>query len=228
MTVAVKLGTASIISRVPTDLSRVVVDMGALQVLSRTPMDAVDVVPWWNEDPASWEAVYLAGRRLPGLSWIDGTMGIRVSRKKVTGVHGHVPVQFGYEAGKFQVKMVLWTKEHLQDWAEQLQTLRPRPGRGQPDSVTISHPATTLMGVDYVDVIHVSLLSQDEPGMDVYNCTLDLLEHIPQPVAGKGVTQVPSLSNVKRALNPGKPAQLPTTPQAKAALPPSQTNAGAK
>lgn len=230
MSVALRIGTGTILSRTPApDVSKVVVDIGQATILSRTPQDADQAVPWWNEDPASWEGVVLNGTRLPGLSWITGSMGIRVSRKKVGGVHGHTVIQFGYEPGKLSVKLVLWTKQHLIDWVKQLETLRPKPGRGQPSVVSISHPSTQMMGVSWVEVINIGLLEQDEPSMDSFNCKLELRESISPPTAGKAKVKVFDVGTVPTALPIGTTTQkTQNTPTSKTAVPPSQTNGGTK
>lgn len=226
MTVNLQVGTGTILNRVPFEAARVVVDMGTASILSRTPMDAVQSVPWWGDDPDSWEAVWFDGERLPGLSFITGQVGIRVSRRKVAGKHGESRVQFGYEAAKLQVNLVIWTQEHLDAWNKQLQTLRPRAGRGQPGVVSISHPATTQMGINFVEVIHVGLLKLEEPGMDIFSTQIDVLEHIPRPTANKAKVRTTDITTIPTALPTGSTAKTPPTPTSSSAVKPSQTNGG--
>lgn len=226
MTINLQVGTATIVNRIPIQASKLVVDIGTASILQRIPADAVQPIPWWGDEPEPWEAVWLDGTRLPGYSWIAGQVGLRTGRRRSPGVHGDNRVQYGYEAAKLQVHLVIWTKKHLDALTEQLPKLRPRAARGQPAPVTISHPATAVLGINFVEVIHVSLLRQDEPGMDVYSCELDLLEHIPQPTANKGKVQVPSLANVKTAFPTGTTKKTQPGPASQTAVKPSTTNAG--
>lgn len=224
MSANLQVGTGTIINRLPSTASKVVVDIGTATILSRVPMGAVQPTPFWGDDPDSWEAVWLAGTRLPGFSFITGTVGIRVSRRSVPGKHGESRVQFGYEAAKLSIHLVLWTKEHLDAWNKQLRTLRPRAGRGQPGVVAISHPATTMMGISFVEVIHVSLLQMEDPG-DVFTCQLDVLEHFPKPTANKAKVQAPEL-NAETAIPLGVTGKTPPAPSSRAPVRPSQTNGG--
>lgn len=226
MTLNLQVGTGTILNRVPFDAARVVVDMGTASILSRVPQDAVQPVPWWGDDPDSWEAVWLDGERLPGLSFITGEVGIRVSRKKVAGKHGESRVQFGYEAAKLQIHLVIWKKEHLDAWNKQLQTLRPRAGRGQPGVVSISHPATTQMGINFVEVIHVGLLQLEEPSMDIFSTKLDVLEHIPRPTANKAKVQNTDVTTIPKSFATGSTGKTLPSPTSQTAVKPSQTNRG--
>lgn len=226
MTVNLQVGTGTVLNRVPFEVARVVVDMGTASILSRTPMDAVQSVPWWVEDPDSWEAVWLDGARLPGVSFITGQVGLRHKRRRAAGVHGDNPVQFGYEAAKLSIELVLWTKEHLAAWSKQLQRLRPRAARGQPPGVSISHPATTMLGINFVEVIHVSLLKCESPGMDIFSTQLELLEHIPQPTANKAKVRNTDLTTVPHQYATGAARKTPPTPTSQTAVRPSQTNGG--
>lgn len=84
------------------------------------------------------------------------------------------------------------------------------------------------MGVNFVEVMHISLLAQDEPGMDVYNCSLELREHIPLPTGNKGKVQSYDISTRPTAIPTGTAPKTPNQPKPQVAKPPSQTNGGVK
>lgn len=211
-------------------MAKVSVDIGTIAIVNRVPPAADQPVPFWNDDPASWETVYLDATPLPGLCWLNGKVGIRRSKKTIPGKHGSKVVTYGYEPAQLQVRMVIWTGDHLQRWNDLLQVLRPKISRGMPGVVSIGHPSAAMYGITQVKVMDITLPEQDEPGMDIYNITIDLLEHIPTPLANKGkVTDDTDITKIPQALlkQPGTTAQQqPASARAASATPPSATNGG--
>lgn len=225
MSVSLTVGNGAILSRTPADPSTVSVKVGQGVILERVPQDASSEVTWWGDNPDGWDAIWLDGERMPGLSRITGDVGIRITRKAVPGKHGKTTIQKGYDAAKLRIEVALWTKEDLEDWAKMLQTLRPKAGRGQPSIVSIDHPNTQLYGIYFVEIIRIGLLQQQEPSMDIYTFSMEVLEHFQQPTANKGKVQQAGFANRPTAIPLNSPAPTPPSPQALTASTPSATNA---
>lgn len=85
-------------------------------------------VPFWGDDPTSWDTVILAGVKLPGISKVRGRCRRGHERKRIAGKHGATFTFTGDEPMEFDISLKLWTAEHLQTFAtvaRQLKSLKP-------------------------------------------------------------------------------------------------------
>lgn len=95
---------------------------------SRVPGDqSPNAVPFWGEDPESWDTVIILGVRLPGICEVKGKgFHQRIDRKKSPGKNGCTYTHLGIEAAKFDLIIQLWTEQHLLDFAKLIPLLKPR------------------------------------------------------------------------------------------------------
>lgn len=102
------------------DLTRSPLEGAGTKVI-QTPSSGV---PFWGEDPISWDTVFIAGVRLPGLAKVTGNTKRRHVKKNVPGKHGSTVTFTGDEPTEFTVTVRLWTPEHLADFAKVVQFLK--------------------------------------------------------------------------------------------------------
>lgn len=85
-------------------------------------------VPFWGDDPTSWDTVILAGMKLPGIAKVKGRCRRGHERKRIAGKHGATFTFTGDEPMEFDISLKLWTAEHLRTFttfARQLKSLKP-------------------------------------------------------------------------------------------------------
>lgn len=83
--------------------------------------------PFWGDQPDSWDAVYLAGVRIPGLCTVGGKgFEQRVDKKKTAGKHGAKITRTGNECADIDITVRMWTQEHLTAFEQLLKAVKPR------------------------------------------------------------------------------------------------------
>lgn len=85
-------------------------------------------IPFWEDDPVSWDTVWIEGLRLPGLAKVGGNGKRRHVKKNTPGKHGSTLTFTGDEPTEFTIHLRIWTPEHLADYVsivQFLKTLKP-------------------------------------------------------------------------------------------------------
>ncbi len=84
-------------------------------------------VPFWGNQPDSWDTLILGGKKLPGRIQISGTgFEMRVDKKKVAGQDGVVVSKLGREPAKFDIIIELWDATHLRDYQAVVAQFSPK------------------------------------------------------------------------------------------------------
>lgn len=219
-------------------------DVGILDLsLSRTTesvapkISTQEAVPFWGSNPDAWDTVIINGRtRLPGLAKLSGSIKRQVDKKKPAGRHGTSVTYLGTEAAEFEIKLSLWTAEHLSAFTSMIRAIMSK----QPEKlgattqnktlikapiIDVYHPLLAIYGVTRMHVLSQKMPEMTEPG--VYEASLECLEYLPPEKSKAQKVNTPNgvtggsagagnLTDLKAVYNP--PAVVPVKP--------SQTNAG--
>lgn len=158
-------------------------------------------IPFWGNDPASWDTVRIGSYTLPGVARLSGAIKRRVDRKKSTGKHGSTVTYLGDEAAEFTITVTMWTSIHLESFYQivnWLKSLKPERAAGLSSSQKISakvvpvyHPALSVFSVTLAHVLEYGLPEPD--GDDgKFRASLKCLQYIPPSVASGGGVSTPT------------------------------------
>lgn len=148
-------------------------------------------VPHWGDAPDAWDVPTLAGKALPGICTVKGTVGSRVDRKTIPGTNGQTFTHIGYEPADVEITCRVWMPAHLDTLKDIVALVRPK--RAAPQPVDVHHPALALMSIGHALVLKISLPERDESN-DTYVIRFTLREFTPTGQGKKG--------NVGTAKNP--------------------------
>ena len=118
-------------------------------------------VPFWGDDPGTWDSVEIAGVELPGLAEVDGDVEMRVDLKETPGAKGAKHTLLGWKPSQVTITLRIWTAEQLALWvsiAKQLRPLVAKGGTNQPKPVDIYHPNLEIFGIYQVTITKIGFL----------------------------------------------------------------------
>lgn len=151
-----------------------------------------------------WNVVLLNGMSLPGVATVSAPQRHqKIDLRQIPGADGTAASNLGTEPAVVNVRLELWTPEHLGAWKNiWVPLLEPRAGSPSPGAFPIYHPALAIHRINTVYLKSVGLI---QPGraFGVFEVTLQLWEW--KPVVGKG-------SNALNDSNIDKPGKVPTAP----------------
>lgn len=105
-------------------------------------------VPFFTDDPASYDRVVFGGIELPGIAEIeDLEVSSRWDIKEAPGTDGATETYKGYTPASFSIRVRLWEPEHYRIWQNVLSQIRPRPGKSAPGALDVTHPDTAIWGI---------------------------------------------------------------------------------
>lgn len=125
-------------------------------------MTVVTSLPYWDDPSQAWDTLILDGEVFPGLANVTGGVGRDLDVKKQKGSDGATLTDNGYDASEITIQLRLGSKA---DWDELqliLPQFHPRVKGGARGAVTISHPATDLMGITKIYIKSISFPEVDE------------------------------------------------------------------
>jgi hypothetical protein len=107
-------------------------------------------IPHWFEDSNAWDTLTLGPHQMPGIWTVDGPIKRAIDVKKSKGQDGARLKDEGQEPGGFDIVGKLVSKE---DW-DKLQVimpdLHPKKLGGEREATAIDHPATSLIGIEFI------------------------------------------------------------------------------
>jgi len=133
-------------------------------------------VPFWGDQPESWDRVILGGQELPGLAEVDGEISQRLDRKKVPGQNGETVTHLGWEPTAVDITLELWTAEHLRRFVELADIIKPKFQKGPPKPVDIYYPALEAFRIRAVTIVKCSLPKPRSRGADIFVVKMKALE----------------------------------------------------
>jgi len=216
-------------------------DLGTVLKPSRNLKFATGV-PFWGDQPESWDTVRIDGITIPGVVRLEGSVGQRWETREVPGQNGAKITRLGYEAAKVSIRILMATEEHLRAFEKLVPLIRPKASdkketivtgslktgktsreRRPEDAFNVEHPALALYGMKTFICERAGLPEQKGDSSGMYEVKLELLEYVNQEKVGT----TSGVSKTTRAFN-GKLSDLgPGRLQAnKGPAKPSTTNGG--
>jgi len=134
-------------------------------------------IPNWTRTE-DWDALYLGGKRIPGIASVDMSLGSGLDVKKPKGGAKATIRDEGTPPTELSVT-VRMTHEELERFESVIPMLRPRAVNGSRPPLEIAHPQARLWGVNVVTCGPIEA-PHPETG-DLYVTTFKLTEWVPAP-----------------------------------------------
>jgi len=175
----------------------------------------VGSVPWWYDDPDSWDTVVLGQYTLPGLAQVKVAKAQKVDVKNAEGQSGATITFKGYEPAKVDIVLRMWTRDQWNAFQTMLPYFEPRPSKKAPQPFDVAHPKTALRGIRSVYIPEIE--GPDESTTGIFDITFKCIEFLkPLPHA----TNTPKTSQDLGAFEnqlvpqapPAPPSATPTKP----------------
>lgn len=154
------------------------------------------MIPFWHDDPVSWDSCLLAGILCPGLSRIEGLVFAqrKLDVKTAPGTDGSSIVDKGYQPSKWTLVLKIAHSQELVEWENLLKAILPKKNQA-PQALTIVHPQLAL---STVSSCYIESITQLTPvSFDVYETKISCLEFFPLKKSGGSGTG----SKVKKSIS---------------------------
>jgi len=145
----------------------------------------------WVGNPVAWDTLKVAGEIMPGVARVDPEREYEVDRKRTAGADGATLTGFGHMPAKVKINLRLWSDEQFQRFKNILPTIFPKPKKGRPVPVDVSHPALSVLGIRSLYFTKISApRPSSTPG--VFEVPLEAVEFL--PVSTANITLTPNQS----------------------------------
>lgn len=132
-------------------------------------------VPYWDpggevmslrdaQDPTEWDRIVIDGVPLSAIVQIDGNKDTRLDVKEIPGADGASLTQVGVSPAPITIKLRFLTREALQEWADLVPSLQPKPGKTRPNAIPVYHPALAINGIKSLYLKSIGLVRVASPG----------------------------------------------------------------
>lgn len=122
-------------------------------------------LPDWTKTE-DWDALYLGGRRVPGVATVQVKLGGGIDTKKSKGRKRSKPKDVGIEPARLEIEMELQPSE-IEAFETFVRVLRPIQ-RGTPrEPIEITHPQARLWGINVVLIGDIEV-PHPGPGGDLF------------------------------------------------------------
>jgi hypothetical protein len=139
----------------------------------------VGSIPFWADDPASWDTCILGGEILPGIAVVEFEKSRDVDKKKSKGSDGITLTDNGAEAAPGEISITIWTAEHWDEWQRMRPKFDPAKAGGIKSPLTIVHPMAADAGID---VVYIESLKAKQPRKaGSMTITMSVVQWFPQP-----------------------------------------------
>lgn len=179
-------------------------------------------VPFWDpggeaanladaQEPGEWDRIVIDGVPLSAIVSIEGDKDTRIDVKESPGPDGASMSQLGVSPAPITIKLRFLTREALQEWADLVPSLQPKPGKPRPDAVAVYHPALAINGVKSLFLKSLGVVRVTSPGgpAEVVTRWLEFLP--PAKAKSKQIgSDKPGLSGAPRAKQFQKPKTKPS------------------
>lgn len=179
---------------------------GQLQQLAQA---APDQSPQGN--PFAWDTLMIGAQAFPGLALVHAKRRYRLDAKKQAGVDGGTLTAFGHEPGDVDIVVRVWTRSHFLTLPTALLWLLPKPNKGLPTAVDVSHPALAMLSIRHLFFTDVSA-PEPTGTKQMFELKLKATEYLPAKPATKTVTIQGSLRITQVPVAAGTLPGQPTAP----------------
>lgn len=148
-------------------------------------------VPYWDDDPVAWDALYITGKSAPGIvDDIDCGRGYRVDKKEGGGVDGGTVTFKGKKlAGPIRIRLKLWTRNHLHKLSQLLFSIYEKKTNGE--AFDMQHPILAINGIGALTVEETKGPTKPVDGIMFFEMICN--PHAPPPPKPKGdATKTPT------------------------------------
>lgn len=174
-------------------------------------------IPSWLDAPFTWDTLIVAGKEIPGLARVRAAREYKVDKKNGAGADGATLTGLGHLPVEATITLKLWQPAQAQELQQLLPLILPKPKKGRPVPVDVSHPALAFLGVR---ALYFTRVGAPEPTSEkgVYEVELKGTEFLP----------VQNGQNVTFTAKASQSTSLTTVPVAQgipvagAAVPPSK------
>lgn len=124
-------------------------------------------IPHWFQNADDWDTITLGEFRMPGVWTIEGPVKRAIDVKKKKGFDGGRLKDEGYEPGAFDLVGRMVEPDHWKRLQEIIPTIHPLKSGGVREPVFIDHPATALLGIEYVYIDEIYTPSLDNGILEI-------------------------------------------------------------
>ncbi len=170
-------------------------------------------IPFWVNNPGAWDRpVFDFGEgdqvltlRMPGISKVKGKGIAKLDKKSAPGSSGATVTYLGAEPIEVEITTTIWDQTQLQELDRIIRMLAPRPTKGLPKPVRVSHPKLAMFGVSKLFVSEIGMLEESGSARGAMDITIHFVQYLP-PIGGQTLTngKVPPLES----LNTPEPANF--------------------
>lgn len=187
--------------------------------------------PFWIDNPDAWDRpVFGEGRQaltMPGISRVKGKGVAKLDRKSAPGSSGATVTYLGADPIEVEITTIIWEKSHLQELERVLALLAPRPAKGVPAPVRVSHPKLQMFGVSKLFVSEIGLLEESSSVRGAQEITIRFVQFLP-PLGGQTRTNGKQPKVDLESLDPTAANFNTADGREVVRPPPSKTNSGPK
>lgn len=190
-------------------------------------------VPFWGALPSAWDFVYFGQFKLPGICRVSGDIKRRSDPKAISGKKGKTHTFLGDDAAEFEIKIRMWTAEHLQTyvalvkaWKPSLEKIKGTTGNKIADYPVfdIFHPALNVYEIHQCHLLAFGIL-EPEGDDGFYSSKIKCVQYTPNEIRDKSGTGTPGQSGTILSRGAGAIAEKVDEQSKKSSTPkPSEVN----
>jgi len=116
-------------------------------------MTTLDALPHWHDEPDVYDALFLAGQRIPGVVKVEVARKVKIDKKSAKGKHKAVVTKQGLEAAEITIEIRVLDAEDVRLLQEQMDLLEPVPDKeraSSSDALDIAHWVTTWRRIEAI------------------------------------------------------------------------------
>jgi hypothetical protein len=168
-------------------------------------------VPFWDDDPDSWDNVFLGGEVLPGsLNRIENLKAgkRKTDIKTAPGTDGASIADQGYEPATFTIVIEAFFSQEVLGLQRLIAKIKPRKDKPL-TAYTVTHPLLVLQEIESAYVLDI----QTEKGSEKITCKLACIEFIPLRTAkGSGKVKIKTKESIEEAFLKANPNSILGSP----------------
>lgn len=116
-------------------------------------MTTLDALPHWHQEPDVYDALFLAGQRIPGVVKVEVSRKVKIDKKSPKGKHKAVITKQGLEAAEITIEIRVLDPEDVAQLQGQMDLLEPVPDKEKAtaeDALDIAHWVTTWRKIESI------------------------------------------------------------------------------
>jgi len=140
-------------------------------------------IPFWRDEPRSWDRVVIAGVELPGVCDVDAELRRKLDKKNPKGIDGATITDDGEDQTPIEIQVKITTREDWTKFQSIVPYINPK-GSGKKVAVSVDYPTLALFGVNrvYIEAVRVPKFG---PRRQYVTVSIRASEWRPPPKAAK-------------------------------------------